>query len=399
MKTTKRRVLLVTCISLFIINHLVAQDIAAIQSGKYTFELPKEFLTERKDIPSFWISTNEEIDIFIENNVKKGEVEIIGVSAGGRPIKAISYGEPRKWEGTTTFSGALGFRDVGAYRGPDHDKTVFMVVSGIHGGEFEGIAGTVNLISVIETGKDLRGKEWPEVIDLVEKIDRLVLIPIANPDGRARVPIRMQIFRGKDRIVHEYLNTGGHADGTIFGWPQIKEFIPMDFSKPGFPGGYPNDAGVNIMHDDFFGVIQPETEALFNISAREKPDITMNMHTGADYMNLLRPFSEQSLQPMFDSIYTRVHARLAHEGMLRTKDVQKESDPSKLRTGGFNLTSALNLHCGTLCVTVESPSHGYDRYEDYSTSKHTPDLLLDSHFYCHIEAMRFLVESGGRSNW
>lgn len=399
MNQSKTYVQFITIILLIIGSYVQAQEITTIQQGKYKFELPEEFLAERKDIPSFWISTNEEVDSFIENNIKKGEVEIIGVSAGGRPIKAISYGEPRKWKGTTTFSGALGFRDMAAYRGPDHDKTVFMVVSGVHGGEFEGIVGTINLLSVIESGKDLRGKEWPEVVDLIGKIDRLVLIPIANPDGRARVPLRMQIFREDNRMVHEYLNTGGYADGTIFGWPQIKEFVPMDFNKPGFPGGYPNDAGVNIMHDDFFGGTQPETEALFIISAREKPDVTMNMHTGADYMNLLRPFSEQSLQPMFDSIYTRIHARLCLEGLLRTMDTQKESDPSKVKAGSFNLNSALNLHCGTLCVTVESPSHGYDRYEDYSTSKHTPNLLLDSHFFCHIEAMRFLVESDGRSKW
>ena len=63
----------------------------------------------------------------------------------------------------------------------------------------------------------------------------------------------MELFRDTDFTVAEYLNTGGKPDGTITGWPQIKEFIPMDFSKPGFPGGYPNDAGVNIQHDDFFG--------------------------------------------------------------------------------------------------------------------------------------------------
>jgi hypothetical protein len=27
----------------------------------------------------------------------------------------------------------------------------------VHGGEFEGIVGVVNLLSVLETGKDLRG--------------------------------------------------------------------------------------------------------------------------------------------------------------------------------------------------------------------------------------------------
>ncbi len=82
--------------------------------------------------------------------------------------------------------------------------------------------------------------------------------------------------------VEEFLNTGGKPDGTITGWPQMKEFIPMDFKRPGFPGGYPNDAGVNIQHDDFLGKRQPETQALFNLTEKEKPDLIINMHTGAD---------------------------------------------------------------------------------------------------------------------
>lgn len=378
---------------------LQAQSIKTIQHGNYSFELPEEYLEERKDIPPFWIATNEEVDVFLHQNVKKGKVEIIGISAGGRPIKAVSYGTPRKWEGTTTFSGSLGFRDVSAYRGPDHEKKVFLLISGVHGGEFEGIVGTVNLISIIETGADLRGKEWPEITELVGNIDRLVLIPIANPDGRARIPIRMQKYRDSNLTVHEYLNTGGHPDGSLTGWPEVKEFIPLDFNKPGFPGGYPNDAGINIQHDDFFDKIQPETAALFYIAKREKPDITLNMHTGADYMNLLRPFSEPSLQPMFDSIYTGVHTRLAKENLLRTNDAAKEADPSKVKNFDYNLDTALNLHCGTLSITVESPSHGYDRYENYSSSTHTPDLLLNAQLFCHTETMRFLVQSGGRSKW
>lgn len=382
------------------IGYLVqAQNIKTIQHGEHTFELPKEYLEERKDVPSFWISTNEEVDVFLNEYVKKGKVEIIGVSAGGRAIKAVSYGNPRRWEGTTTFSGSLGFRDVSAYRGSDHGKKVFFLISGVHGGEFEGIVGTVNLISIIETGKDLRGKEWPEITKLIEKIDRLVLIPIASPDGRARIPIRMQKFRETNLTVHEYLNTGGYPDGSLIGWPEVKEFIPLDFNKPGFPGGYPNDAGVNIQHDDFLGKIQPETEALLYIAKREKPDITLNMHTGADYMNLLRPFSEPSLQSIFDSIFTAVHTRLAKENLLRSNDIAKEADPSKLKNFDYNLDTALNLHCGTLSITVESPSHGYDRFDDYNSSTHTPDQLLNAQLFCHTETIRFLVQSGGRSKW
>ena len=91
--------------------------------------------------------------------------------------------------------GSLGFGDVRAYRGPDHDKKVYMGMAGVHGGEFEGIVGMVNLISVIETGKDLRGREWPEITAVAAKLDRLILIPIVNPDGRVRIPLRMEAFR------------------------------------------------------------------------------------------------------------------------------------------------------------------------------------------------------------
>ena len=112
-------------------------------------------------------------------------MKVIGTSAGGRPIHAVVYGKPRQGSGTTTFSGSLGFGNVRAYRGPDHEKTVYMGMSSVHGGEFEGIVGTVNLISAIETGKDLRGKEWPEITAIVAKLDRLILVPIVNPDGRA----------------------------------------------------------------------------------------------------------------------------------------------------------------------------------------------------------------------
>ena len=43
-------------------------------------------------------------------------------------------------------------------------KPFIWVWHAVHGGEFEGIVGMVNLISVIETGKDLRGREWPGII-------------------------------------------------------------------------------------------------------------------------------------------------------------------------------------------------------------------------------------------
>ena len=171
------------------------------------------------------------------------------------------YGRPRVGKGTTTFSGSLGYGDVRAWLGPDYARKVYLAMASVHGGEFEGIVGIVNLIAVLETGADLRGRAWPGITAAAAALDRIILIPILNADGRSRVPIRMGVHRGTDHTVAEYFNTGGQPDGSLIGWPDCKEFIPLDFSATQFPGGYPNDAGVNVQHDDFFGRPQPETRA------------------------------------------------------------------------------------------------------------------------------------------
>ena len=247
-----------------------------VRNAVWSFQIPRDYLREAENIPSYWISSYDDVTSFLTKNVHKGKVESYRNLCRRKADPCSILWKARQGKGTTTFSGSLGFGDVRAYRGPDHEKTVYMGMAAVHGGEFEGIVGMVNLISVIETGKDLRGQEWPGITEVVSKLDRLILIPIVNVDGRVRIPLRMELFRDTDFTVAEYLNTGGNAEGKITGWPQIKEFIPMDFSKPGFPGGYPNDAGVNIQHDDFFGKRQPETQALFDLTEREKPDLILN---------------------------------------------------------------------------------------------------------------------------
>jgi hypothetical protein len=135
-----------------------------------------------------------------------------------------------------------------------------MTMAGVHGFELEGIVGSINLINVLETGKDLAGNEWPQIVSMLDSLDRIVIIPLCNPDGRDRVPIRMEKFRGHEPDafhVHEYLNTGGRDGGKLIGWPDCKEYVPIPFDKFEFPGSYPNDNGYNLMHDNFFGEMQP----------------------------------------------------------------------------------------------------------------------------------------------
>jgi hypothetical protein len=376
------------------------QDPKSGKSADPRYHIPPDYLKEASSIPAYWISTFDAVNDFLLKNVHKGKVEVIGTSAGGRPIRAVFYGKPREGKGTTTFSGSLGYGDVRAYRGPDHDKKVYMGMAAVHGGEFEGIVGMVNLISVIETGKDLRGREWPGINEWFSKLDRVILIPIVNVDGRVRIPLRMELFRGTDFTVAEFLNTGGKPDGTITGWPQIKEFIPMSMDGPGFPGGYPNDAGVNIQHDDFFGKKQPETQALFDLTAREKPDVILNMHTGAVYMRMDRPLGEPALHNAFDTLFKYVHSELGAKGLQFSKDPVQAGDPALATTGVYNIDGALNFNCGALSLVVESPSHSFDGLnEDGKPAGQTPEMLLDAQLICHQQAMKFLAETGGRSKW
>lgn len=354
-------------------------------------EIPKEYLVEPDSIPGFWVASVEEVSRFLDGRVKKGRVVQIGRTAGQRPIRAVFYGEGRGGKGTTTFSGSLGFGDRRAYLGPDHAKKVYLGLAGVHGGEFEGMMGVVNLISVLETGQDLRGRAWPGITKSAAAVDRIILIPMLNVDGRARIPLRMIRHRGTDHFVHEYLNTGAKPDGSLLGWPQVKEFIPLDFAKTQFPGGYPNDAGVNIQHDDFFGARQPETQALFDLLARERPNLTLNMHTGANFLHPLRPFVEPSSMALFEAYYRRLLTRLTRMGLQASNDPAGTADPSRERIMAYNLDTAINLHCGSLSMTVESPSHNFSRAKRNGQAfAYTPDDLLDAQLACHEEAFGWL---------
>lgn len=365
-----------------------------------TFPIRRDYLKEHDSIPHFWKSSVPEVTTFLKQNVRKGKVRPIGTTAGGRLMNAAFYGEPRKGSGTTTFSGSLGYGDVRAWIGPDYERKVYFAMAAVHGGEFEGIVGAVNLLSVLESGKDLRGREWPSITAAAGKLDRIIVLPVTNVDGRSRVPLRMMPHQGTDHSLSEYFNTGGKLDGTIIGWPQCKRDIPVDLTKVQFPGGYPNDAGVNFQHDDFMGRRQPETTALLELMARERPDMTMNMHTGATFLHPLRSLNEPVLTPAFEEMYRRVLSELTRAGLQQTDDVQREANPARERLSVFNLDSALNLHCGSLSVLVESPSHAF------STARrkgepffHTPENLLDAQLICHQESMRFLAETGGRVRW
>lgn len=382
------------------------------RSPQWTFHLPEGYLDEPDTIPVFWKTTTSEIADFLKNEVKIGKVELLGKSAGGRPVWGVGYGTPRQGSGTTTWSGASSIGDIAKFRGPDSDKKVMMIIAGVHGFELEPIVGTMNLLAVFETGCDLAGNPRPELVRLRDSLDRVYIVPLANPDGRDRVPIRMEKFRGSDPDayhVHEYLNTGGIKDGELIGWPACKEYIPMDFSKVEFPGSYPNDNGINIMHDDFFGHMQPETRILCDLVIREKPDLILNLHTGVSRDNYFTEVNRPcvgaynpKLLAAWEDLYKYVHTALTIKGLKKTRDLEVETKVPAIHVGSgdINLTSVLSYCCGGICTTVEDGSHGYTGvYDDGTPVDHGPAVILESQLTVYEASMRFLLHSNGSAGW
>ena len=174
--------------------------------------------------------------------------------------------------------------------------------------------------------------------------------------------------------------------------------------EPTLPGGYPNAGGVNLQHDDFLGARQPETQSLLDLTARERPDLLFNMHTGAPpqnyYVRMHRPATERRLEPVYEDLYREVHTALALAGLQGTKDPAIEAANPGRGNALLNLDSALNMHCGVLSVLIESPSHSFAGHSrEGAVVRHTADQLLDAQLVAYQAGFRFLADKGGRVRW
>jgi hypothetical protein len=136
------------------------------------------------------------------------------------------------------------------------------------------------------------------------------------------------------------------------------------------------------------------------LTARERPDLILNMHTGASFIQPLRPFIEPVLIPAWEEFYRRVRTLLAQEGLQGSADSAKAADPARETTSPYNLETALNLNCGALAALVESPAHSFSSIKrDGKPFQHTAQDLLNAQLITHQEAMVYLLETGGRMKW
>lgn len=339
-----------------------------------------------KSVPGYWKTSLEDIETTAAR-VKKGTTRLLCMSAGNRPVYGMFYGKPNELKRSANLSSAMGAGNMKHYAdksAQDYKPTLFLV-GAVHGGELEGTAALMNLVTVLETGKDLAGKEHPDICASAEKIN-FIIIPCANPDGRARVPLPSMV--GLDYESFRYLSQGTWVDGTLTDWPGCKTIHPI-LEAVEHLGSYFNDDGINMMHDFFFTNPAVETKTILQTAENYAPDFTVLFHGGANgkphlagvgYLFEQEKEKIRAFQRFIKEEYAEENFSLGGNGV-------EESN-----TKSFNLTSAITHVCGTPALTFES-NQGLDYLEEGNPSivKYTYDEIYRHHMLTIEGLCKFLL--------
>jgi len=153
-----------------------------------------------------------------------------------------------------------------------------------------------------------------------------------------------------------------------------------------FLGGYYNDDGVNVQHDDFFNArIAPETRALIDLIQDETPDCFMTLHSCGNGPFMIVPdnFISQACQFHQVQVAALVSARHRRDGLRPL--VRPATKPE----GGFFLHTALHHTSGGLPLLFEFP-HGMQM------KPFTFNEILDIGLGLCEEVLRYGVSCGYR---
>jgi len=320
---------------------------------KMTYERAEQKLC-RRHLPEFWIGAVDGLPARW-GNLARGRVRRIAESPGGRPIHLITYGSRENVAHRANFNSAVGGRDASAYMDKAaRKKPVVLFVGPVHGQEVEGLTGLVNLVEIMETGRDLRRKDQSSLRRLGQHC-RVLIIPAGNPDGIAR--FKPRTAQGMPYDDFAFWGMGTWRDDEIAYWPTSKLRHPRVGDEIGFMGCYFNDDGVNPMHDEFFAPMGPEAPAILRVAMEEGPDLAVSLHSHASPPAVLRPaYVPMEIQEEVRRLAERSYALLAQRGLPHGKLFEAKAESGQ-PPAPFNLVSAIYHTSGAAAFTFECP-HG-----------------------------------------
>jgi len=363
----------------------VAVAAVAQGAGGMTYEEAKARIPER-ELPAFWVGDMERVGALVAG-LERGEVTTSASTPGRRPMHLVTFGEREVVQHIANFNSAIGAREPAVYMDKTaRRKPVILLVGPVHGQETEALTGLCNLISVMDTGRDLRGKEQGGLRALGEQC-RLLIIPAGNPDGIARFEPRTVQGMSVDDV--RFWGQGTWTDDTFCGWPGCKRQHPMVGDNVKFLGCYFNDAGINPMHDEFFAPMGPEAPAILKVAMEEGPDLAVSLHSHEAAPSVLRPAylpldKQESVRTFAEACYALLKGRGLPHGGLPTAEAERGNPPAP-----FNLTSALYHVSGATSFTFECP-HGL---ADENACHVTLEQILDIQLTLYEAMMKWVVES------
>ncbi len=340
-------------LSLFVLVVCLLPCKVKAADGHMTCVQARARIPERQ-LPDFWIGDVKGLSARLDG-LQRGTTTVIAITPGGRPIHLVVYGEKERALHRANYNSAIGGREPAAYVDKTaRKKPVVFFVGPVHGHEVEALTGLVNLIQIMETGKDLRGRDQTALRQLGCRC-RLLIVPVGNPDGAARFEPRT--LQGMDGNDLRFWGQGTWKDDTLCGWPTCKRKHPMAGDNVGFLGCYFDDAGINPMHDEFFAPMATEAPAILKVARDEGPDLIVSLHSHESTPALLRPAYvplevQRDIRLLAERFYALLDKRnLPHDSPFEAR-AEGGTNPSS-----FNLTSALHHICGAASFTFECP-HG-----------------------------------------
>lgn len=340
----------------------------------------RKLLVSTTPVPTWWTGRAEQIRRYLTSRVRRGELRTLATSPGGRAVHAVCYGkaEPRL-KGPANWNSALGARKPDAYyRRGERKRPVLVILAGAHGQEMEGMVAALSAVSVMETGKDLAGGPQPTLRRKLSRL-RLIVIPLANPDGRARCPYDGWVALPTKEMTR--WGQGTRRDGSLYGWPGCKAVHPMA-GDVGILGAYFDDAGVNLMHDEWHAPMSAVTAAVLKLASEEGPDLLANLHGHqSPPMVLETAYAPRGVKEQIRAFAKAYYAALDSAGIAHGRLPRVGPDgPAGTVPPSFNLTSMF-YHAGTaLPMTFESPQGLADARQtwDYPTILRLHHLLFES---------------------
>ncbi len=307
---------------------------------------------DRAAAPDWWPSLPEEAQRLM-GSLPGVSLEQIGVSAGGRPILAGSLGAVDLLPEATSISlaSARAARAPRAFYGQGQRQRQHVLFLGaVHGTEFEGTVAMLNVLHALVHGQDLRGRNWPELAALRNRF-RIMVVPFLNMDGRMRYA-DVRHFCPFDREQYNRITMGQLRTGAAPRWPDVKRHQPQPLDQYTQLGSYFNDAGINLVYDDFFGEPQPETRALMALCRRERPDVIIQSHTNhGSLVEHAISYIPRDYQLRLAQLSGAVSTRCARAGLSRRMVASPEPYCGQV----FYQSDALHHHCGALPVLLEFP--------------------------------------------